>query len=41
MNIDKEKLIESLVGFKINPKMIDMEAKLYDKDYTVVKFVGK
>ena len=39
-SISKSKLIDTLVEFKINAKMIEMEAVMYNKDSTVVK-LGK
>ena len=40
-SIDRGKLIETMVKYKINPKIIDIAAKLYSEDETVIKLGGK
>merc|ERR1711888_489321 len=36
-SIDRRKLIEVLIGYKINPKIIDLIVQMYRDDYTVIK----
>merc|ERR1711874_225234 len=36
-SIDRKKLIEVLVDFKINPQVIDMIVQMYQNDNTVIK----
>ena len=39
-SIDRKKLIEVLISYKINPRIIDLIVQMYRKDYTIVK-LGK
>merc|ERR1711895_307617 len=36
-SIDRRKLIEVLIGYKINPKIIDLIVQMYKDDHTIVK----
>merc|ERR1711895_57430 len=36
-SIDRKKLIEVLIGYKINPKIIDLIVQMYKDDHTIVK----
>merc|ERR1712121_582964 len=36
-SIDRKKLIEVLIGYKINPKIIDLIVQMYKDDHTVIK----
>merc|ERR1712121_347962 len=36
-SIDRRKLIEVLIGYKINPKIIDLIVQMYKEDHTVIK----
>ena len=36
-SIDRKKLIEVLIGYKINPKIIDLIVQMYRDDYTIIK----
>merc|ERR1712121_338 len=36
-SIDRRKLIEVLIGYKINPKIIDLIVQMYKDDYTIIK----
>merc|ERR1712002_36950 len=36
-SIDRKKLIEVLIGYKINPKIIDLIVQMYKDDYTIIK----
>ena len=36
-SIDTRKLIEVLIGYKINPKIIDLIVQMYKDDYTILK----
>merc|ERR1712120_96421 len=36
-SIDRKKLIEVLIEFKINPKIIDLIVQMYKEDHTVIK----
>merc|ERR1712236_174447 len=36
-SIDRKKLIEVLIGYKINPKIIDLIVQMYKDDYTILK----
>merc|ERR1711913_265562 len=39
-SIDRQKLIEVLIGFNINPLIIDLIVQMYQEDCTVIK-LGK
>merc|ERR1712121_208952 len=36
-SIDRKKLIEVLIEYKINPKIIDLIVQMYRNDYTIIK----
>merc|ERR1711888_215610 len=36
-SIDRKKLIEVLIGYKMNPKIIDLIVQMYRNDHTIVK----
>merc|ERR1711891_102795 len=36
-SIDRKKLIEVLIWYKINPKIIDLIVQMYRNDYTIIK----
>ena len=36
-SINRKKLIEVLIGYKINPKIIDLIVQMYKDDYTIIK----
>merc|ERR1712121_458619 len=36
-SFDRRKLIEVLIGYKINPKIIDLIVQMYKDDYTILK----
>merc|ERR1712002_1089238 len=36
-SIDRKKLIEVLIGYKINPKIIDLIVQMYKDDHTIVR----
>merc|ERR1712121_296684 len=39
-SIDRKTLIEVLIGFKINPIIIDLIVQMYEDDHTIIKLGG-